>query len=351
MLEKPDLPDERIAAALDEAYGICAARVAFLPIGADVNTAVYRVAAEDGNVYFVKLRRGACDEITVSLPLFLHECGVPVIVPVATRGGARWTQCDAYTLIVYPFIEGKDGYEASLTDTQWVAFGAAMRRIHTADPPPALAAAIPREDFAPRCRVRVRQFQAQAETTEYADPGAARLAAFMRQQRGAISRLVDRGDALGRTLAGGAGEMALCHADMHPGNLHITASGAFYIVDWDNPKRAPKEHDLGLIGGDGAGEWTSPRVEVLFYCGYDPGRSPGYDHARSRGYGEAAVDPVALSYYRYERIVLDIAEFCEQLLLSNKGDADREQAYRWMTGQFLPGHEVDIAFKTDRLTL
>jgi len=58
---------------------------------------------------------------------------------------------------------------------------------------------------------------------------------------------------------------------------------------------------------------------------------------------------MALTYYRYERIIQDIAAFCEQLLLSVAGGEDREQSYLYFTGQFLPNHEVEIACKTDKL--
>jgi spectinomycin phosphotransferase len=42
MLEKPDLQDEKIGACLQDEYGLLAVQVAFLPLGADMNTAVYR---------------------------------------------------------------------------------------------------------------------------------------------------------------------------------------------------------------------------------------------------------------------------------------------------------------------
>jgi spectinomycin phosphotransferase len=59
------------------------------------------------------------------------------------------------------------------------------------------------------------------------------------------------------------------------------------------------------------------------------------------------VNRTALAYYRYERIIQDIAAFCEQLLLTTQGGEDREQAYRYFTSQFLPGFEVEIALKSD----
>ncbi len=45
MLEKPEIPDESIISRLQEEYGLRVAELTFLPIGADLRTAVYRVFA------------------------------------------------------------------------------------------------------------------------------------------------------------------------------------------------------------------------------------------------------------------------------------------------------------------
>ena len=47
MLEHPDLQDEHIIACVQDAYRVSVVHVAFLPLGADRNTAVYRVVADD----------------------------------------------------------------------------------------------------------------------------------------------------------------------------------------------------------------------------------------------------------------------------------------------------------------
>ncbi len=114
----------------------------------------------------------------------------------------------------------------------------------------------------------------------------------------------------------------------------ITARGAaLYIVDWDNPILAPKERDLMYAGGGlmGAGH-TPQEEETLFY----------------EGYGQTQVDPITLAYYRYERIVQDIAVECEQLLLTNEGGADREQSLRYLVSNFLPEGVIEIAYKSDK---
>ena len=71
MLEKPELEDQKIIDCLRSEYGLRVEAIAFLPLGADQNTAVYRAASGDGTGYFVKLRRGAFDEASVAVPKYL----------------------------------------------------------------------------------------------------------------------------------------------------------------------------------------------------------------------------------------------------------------------------------------
>jgi spectinomycin phosphotransferase len=52
---------------------------------------------------------------------------------------------------------------------------------------------------------------------------------------------------------------------------------------------------------------------------------------------------VALAYYRYERIVQDIAVYCEQLFLSDEGGEDREQSWQYLRSNFLPQGTIEIA--------
>jgi spectinomycin phosphotransferase len=339
MLEKPDLAQSLILTRLAEAYGLRARELVFLPLGADVNTAVYRTVAQDDTAYFLKLRRGTFDEITVSVPHFLQAQGIgAIIAPLETTTGQLWARLGEFKMILYPFVAGQNGYHASLSDAQWVKFGAALRRIHIVPLPPTLARLIPGETFSPEWREMVKTFQAQVEEKDYPDPTAARLAAFMRDKREEIHRLVARTETLGLALQGwphtrgtpAGWEQVLCHTDIHPGNLLLGANDALYIVDWDNPVLAPRERDLMLIGG--CHTWKGARETALFY----------------QGYGPAEIDPTALAYYRYERIIQDIAAYCQQLLLSSAGGEDREQSFTYFKSNFLPEYEIEIAFQRDR---
>ena len=162
----------------------------------------------------------------------------------------------------------------------------------------------------------VRTFLKRVEDDRFSDPVAVESAAFMRARRDEIADLVGRAERLAQALLTRSPAFVLCHSDIHAGNVLIGSDDAFYIVDWDNPISAPKERDLMFIGGgQGFTGHTPQGEETLFY----------------RGYGEAQVNPVALAYYRYERIVTDIAVFCEQLLLSDAGGEDRAQSLQYMT--------------------
>jgi spectinomycin phosphotransferase len=121
--------------------------------------------------------------------------------------------------------------------------------------------------------------------------------------------------------------------DLHAGNILIDVNGALYIVDWDNPILAPKERDLMYAGGGQFGEARTPQQEeVLFY----------------EGYGPASIDPTALAYYRYERIVEDIAVFCEQIFSTNDGGEDRKQGLRYLMSNFDPNGAIEIAYRSEK---
>src|SRR5262249_13206003 len=233
------------------------------------------------------------------------------------------------------FVAGQDGYAAALSDHQWAELGVALKGLHTAAVPPALIRRLPHETYGPYWRDRVRMFQARVEDTAFDDPVAARLAALLRTKRDQVSDLVRRAEQLGSALQTRSLEYVLCHADIHAANVLIGADDALYVVDWDTLIMAPKERDLMFIGGGQYGARRTPHEEeTLFY----------------QGYGDTQIDPIALAYYRYERIVEDIAAYCEQLLLTDQGGADREEALMQVVGQFQPGKVIEITYSVDKLT-
>jgi spectinomycin phosphotransferase len=333
MLEKTDLEDHRLVTCLNEEYGVLGARISFLPFGADRNAAAYRVVAGDGTRYFLKLRAGDFDETCVLLLKFLSDQGIDQIAaPLSTTRGELWASLDAFKVILSPFIEGRNAYEAVLQDRHWRELGIALKRVHSAVLPPALLRRIRTETYTPRWRKLARASLNRAQDSSSDDPLAVRLCAFLRSERDLILDLIARAGRLGQALQAQPAEMVLCHSDLHAGNVLIDTNQALYVVDWDDPILAPKERDLMFIGGaQGFAGRTAQEEEILFY----------------QGYGQVQIDPLALAYYRYERIVQDIALFCEQILLNGEGGEDREQAFRYLASNFLPNGTIDAAYRSD----
>ena len=335
MLEAPDLQPDLIVTCLREAYNLSNAQITFLPLGADVNTAVYRVETNDGQPYFLKARTGAFDEVSVVLPRFLNDQGIrQIIPPLRTLTERLWVDLAAYRLVLYPFVAGRNGYEAKLSAHHWAEFGTVLRCVHEVTLPEALARGIRQETYTPKYRERVGQFLERAAVDVFVDPVAAELAAFLKARRSEIDDLVDRAERLAAMLRAQPPPPTLCHSDVHAGNLLLADDGALYIVDWDEPIMAPKERDLMYIGGALLASGLTPEEEeTLFYAAYGP----------------VEIHPVALAYYRYERIVQDIAAFCEQLLLTGTGGKDRAQALHYLTSNFLPGSTMDVAYRSDTI--
>ena len=70
MLEKTAIADTTLHAALRNALNLAVQQIEFLPLGAHPNTAVYRATTAEGAAFFVKLRTGAFDAITICATTF-----------------------------------------------------------------------------------------------------------------------------------------------------------------------------------------------------------------------------------------------------------------------------------------
>src|SRR5215216_2573090 len=186
MLEKPNISDELIISRLQDEYSLHVSTLTFLPIGADMGSAVYRVIAKDYTAYFLKIRKGF-DEIVVSVPIFLKSQGVhEIIAPFETRSKQGWADFDEYKMILYPFVDGKNGFEMELSDQHKRRLGSALKAIHSAQVPPDLERRIPKEMFSPQWRESVKSLQAQVEEKSFQDPNATKLAEFMKSKRSEI---------------------------------------------------------------------------------------------------------------------------------------------------------------------
>ncbi len=330
MLEKHPLSDPAIISCLNTHYGIEAASLVFLPLGADMNASVYKVQTPDQKSYFIKLKTGHHHDLGVEIVELLQSVGIrQIIPPVKTIHGKPTQRIEDFTLIVYPFVDGQDGFNRTLTDDQWITLGKALRQVHEVEVPLHIQNRIRKETYSAKWREVLRSIYIHVEAKPASDEIGLKLQKFMKKNMPAIRKLVDRAEQLGEKLQNQSPKFVLCHSDIHAGNVLIDGNNAIYIVDWDEPIMAPKERDLMFIGGGVGNVWNKPHEEKLFY----------------QGYGNREIDSTVLAYYRHERIVEDIAIYSRELLLTTAGGKDRPVMYRHFIDMFAPQGVVEIAFK------
>jgi spectinomycin phosphotransferase len=332
MPTKHFLSEEHIIDCLHTHYGIDVVTLTNLPLGADIHAAVYKADTQDNSSYFVKLKRGHHHDVGIAIVQLLHKVGVQSVIPlVKTRQGHPTLSIDNFTIMVYPFIEGQDGFSRDLTDQQWLTLGKELRQVHEMDVPSTIKQQLRQETYSSKWREMLRSFYPYIDSPPINDNIAQEMSAFMKQHILTIHQLVDRAEQLAQIIQNESPPCVLCHSDIHGGNVLIENDNTLYIVDWDDPIMAPKERDLMFIGGGVANVWNKQNEETIFYCGY----------------GETEVNTTALAYYRQERIIEDIAEYSQHLLLTVAWGEERLEMYKHFIAMFEPRGVIDIAFKTD----
>ena len=266
----------------------------------------------------------------MSVPKYLADSGLKqVIPPLATKTGKLWTSLASFKAILYPYVEGPNGIEAKLSEDQWAQFGAAIKKLHSTDIPASITKDVPREIFSSKWRETVKAFLMRIENEVFEEPVAVKMALFLKLKSAEILKIIEQTEALAITIHKQPLNYVLCHADIHGWNLIVDKEGVLYIVDWDTLIFAPVERDLMFIG---AGIWdsglTATEEESLFY----------------KGYGKAEIDHDLLAYYRFERIIQDIGDYCEYIFLSDEGGDDRMQCFEHLQPVFLPNGAIERAY-------
>jgi len=335
MLEKPELRDDQIISSLREEYGLSVEKISFLPLGADPNTSVYHAVTKDGTKYFVKVKLGDFNEASVTIPNFLSASGMKQVIPaLTTQTGQLWANLTPFKLILYPFVEGHPAFEGIMSNQQWLEFGAALKRFHTCNIPANMTGSIQEDYFSPRWRDGIKTILGSIEKQTFGEPIALDLADFLTSKKGEILEIVKRAEQLAQLLLEQLPEFILCHSDIHGWNLLIDNLGALYIVDWDWLIFAPKERDLMFIGGGhGHSGYTPQEEETLFY----------------QGYGQTNINQNAIAYYRYDRILNDMAEDCQLIFLSDEDAENLKEALDDIKSMFLSNGKIEMAYRSDKV--
>lgn len=336
MLEKPNLADDVIIANLRDHFGLTVTALEFLPIGYDANAWVYRVEATDSQTYFLKVKKGAIYIPSVEVPRYLKDSDIQQIVaPLPTQSGSLCQPIDHFGLILYPFIEGKNGAEHGMSLEHWFELGTILRRVHALPLTSSLQTSLRVESFAPtKWMDKITMIDGLVQVGQYTTRFQEELAAFWTSKRDDIHRIVERTTTIGRKLQANPPPFVLCHADIHIYNVLITPQNQFYVVDWDEAVFAPKERDLMFVSaGVGPSAISEQQSAKCF-----------------EGYGAASADPLGIAYYRYEWAVQEIAEYAAPIFLSHDlGEITLTDAVRGFRQLFAPGDVVDVAYQSEAL--
>jgi spectinomycin phosphotransferase len=313
MRDNPGIPDALIAACLETHYGLQVDSLVFLPIGHDLSAFVYKVITDDGASYFLKVRTGPVFESGLQVPRALIDCGISsVLAPVRTRASQLWCPLggnDERTVVLYPFIDGENAKVAPMSDAQWRLFGDTLHAIHASGLEHRFGGQLREETFALPSAAVIRRLLALIDGTEFESTAAQRFVAFLRANVKRLNRMLTKTEALGRSLQSKTFDLVLCHGDIHGANILIGEDGLIWLVDWDSPLIAPRERDLFFVVGSRIGRPVEPKHEDCFFAGYGP----------------MEIDPDALIYYRYERMIEDIGEIGLRVLFdADLGEQARE---------------------------
>jgi len=301
-------------------YNLKIQSIQLLELGADMNALTYK-ANTDSQSYFVKMKIGNHEEAHLTLLHFLHTAGLEeIIYPVKTTNGNLISQFDQFKMIVYPFIEGKNGFEQSLTKNQWIKLGVALKKIHSLPIPSPIKNQLRTESYSSQWREAVKDLLLKVGHDSSKNEIAISFKNYFKNKIDIINRLVVSAEQLSKQINHDEKNNVLCHSDIHPGNVLLSAE-ELYIVDWDEAITAPKERDLMFIGGGVGNVWNSP-IEVEYFY---------------EGYGKADIDETILNYYRHERILEDIAIYAN--------DLSNLISFNYFKSMFETNGVIDIALK------
>ena len=329
MREQPNISEERLREVLQEHYDLILATLDFLPLGLDYRAGVYRIVNEQGTTYLLKVKSGTFYEPGCSVPDYLRDQGVvSVVAPIPTRNHTLWTEIDDWTVMVYPFLVGATSWEG-MTDAEWEETGYIFRQIHQISLPPTGFPLLRKETFDPSGYAQwILKYETQyLPQSSRASASWDALCSSWALHRPTIRAALHWMERLARVLQGRNLPNVICHADLHPANLLRDPAGHVHVIDWDDVMLAPRERDFVLVKVSAADSETLPGSPAFFL-----------------GYGSPNIDWIALTYYRYERVIQDVIACADTVFqrddLGEEPKMDEAQLFQSVLAE---GGEIDAA--------
>ncbi|MGI5838846.1 MAG: phosphotransferase enzyme family protein [bacterium] len=225
-----------------------------------------------------------------------------IVNPVVTVDGKYICEDDAYYYMLFDYIEGVTVGDNRLSADQMADLGEVVGRLHSATPNVPLPAGGLSEDYTlPFCGLdaylELELSDAPEDIRVVIEPNIDSIL----KMSGRVKQLTD-------STKAEAHRFVLCHTDIHGWNLMV--SDRLILVDWENLKLAPPEHDLYML---------LPRPYVQDFMG-----------AYRRYMPEYCVSERLLEFYTIRRELEDIWEWIKQLRYDHPDEATRGSALHWL---------------------
>lgn len=249
MRYEPAINHVQLAQAVADAYQISVTAFTFIPVG--FAAACYKLESR-GDVYFLKLwltpgspRIGRHRTQALRLTRALYERNIlpRVAYPLSTVTGTLTAQYADGEFALFPFLDGSplpENWPTALQD-EWTQTLICIHRATTS-----LRDVLPAREqfeltFATDLQTTLTWLAQLGPTARYSLQIARdRLRARQDDIQAQLGRLVTLQQIVRRLPS----PFVLCHTDMGGDNLLVDEYGRLYVLDWDEARVAPPEHDL-----------------------------------------------------------------------------------------------------------
>lgn len=284
----------QISASILRHYDIQLLALKPLSGGNDAYAQTFQATTETGESLFIKVRPSVEPGVVLSAELQALEVSA-VLAPMPTQLGKVAAPVEGHFLLVYPFVEGTNGFEKALELDHWGQVGIELRKVHDSDVSAETLSHLKFEEFEVE---GVDEFQSTRErllTNPQTDSEEA-MAQIIQVNTSYIDRVLEGYRDLGQMCRAKKWIFLPCHADLHIGNILVDVSQSVHVVDWDSPRLAPRECDL------------------LFFCdgGIMKRHGKAEEDAFFEGYGDYRPDPTALRYYQFARDLEDFVAYTRE---------------------------------------
>lgn len=298
------MDEEDFVHHLNEAYGIAARRLIFIPYGDSAYS--YRVDGDNGARYYLKLfdhgndsHRQGILRCSRYLPLMreMHQTArfMELPCPILTLSGSFLLSRSDCSSALFHFIEGEtwaEAYPFSKRNLERVGQLAARIRQLT---PWTTTSNLSSETYDLSFSAHLTDcLQLLEHLQSGANPASQMLRELVIPQQTRITELLHRITEIRERLVLDPVPNALCHGDLWGGNLIETADGRLVVLDWEAAMLAPPELDIVGYIGDGLDHFLT-----------------GYEQELGQ---QVELNPDLLRFYAYRHHLRNLTHWCMNIL-------------------------------------